>query len=254
MASPEYLLSVRGIIGQLHLRCYNNIRTICMWYNNNSYSSPSSSGIFVLQKKNVQRNRQTSYPCKSGSGYMVTHLCELGSILASCQFLSGTSNVWVNLIGLISTDQAFCQHFEKSIRTVTATGEMKILPNSIRIWLWVRRAFSGVRVLAIRKHVIRSFSLHSIWPLPHKSGLKKPSLPKMLFLGPSLGCQWTSFSRFVKSFYNSLNVQCSTCNPDFWICGSFGPLAACPDYQGPASYSYEPLVFVSVEARPTRLL
>ena len=38
---------------------------------------------------------------------------------------------------------------------------------------------------------------------------------------------------------------------DIWI---LGPLAACPDYQGPASYSHEPLVVVSMEARPTRLL
>ena len=51
-----------------------------------------------------------------------------------------------------------------------------------------------------------------------------------------------------------LSVQRSTRNLGIWISGTFGPLATCSDYQGSASYSHEPLIVVSVEARSTRVL
>ena len=87
------------------------------------------------------------------------------------------------------------------------------------------------------------------WPLALEKELKTHL--KMISLRPSLGCQWTSFSRFVKSFriYSAW-----TCNLDIWIFESVGPLAACSDNQGPSNYSHEPIVFVYMEARPTRVL
>ena len=102
---------------------------------------------------------------------------------------------------------------------------------------------------------------YSIWPLALERELKiQPAHPKMLSLRPSLGCQLTSFSRFVKSSLAGLrsqallSVQRSTHNLGIWISGTFGPLATCSDYQGSASYSHEPLIVVFVEARSTRLL
>ena len=74
----------------------------------------------------------------------------------------------------------------------------------------------------------------------------------MLFSRPSLECLWTLFSRFVKT--EGFRIPSHSAFLDIWISGSFGPLAASSNYQGPASYSHEPLFVISLEARSTRLL
>ena len=71
----------------------------------------------------------------------------------------------------------------------------------------------NVSRLTFFKHV-------SIWPLPlEREPKNQPSLPKMLSLRPSLVCQWTLFSRFVKfiKIHSAFNLQLELRYLDIWI-------------------------------------